>query len=105
MQHPDPKWTGAGGKSDTGISLGNDAPLSSKSRAPVQAVHEIDTEALAFGYGLPPATTAFLRNWGAGRFHARLAAEAARWLRARRKMRRRGAPSRHARMRSWRAST
>ena len=48
----------------------------------------------------------FSRDWGAGRFHLRLAAEAEQWLAARRKMRRRRDPApKGAKLRSWRAST
>ena len=50
----------------------------------------------------------FCRDWcGAGYFHLRLAQEAELWLADRRKKRARAgtALSRHARMRSWRAST
>ena len=57
----------------------------------------------------PGENVQFRRDWGAGRFQVRLSAEAARWLEARRKKRTRArastALSRHARMRSWRAST
>ena len=55
MQHPDPRGTGARDKSDAEKSFGDDAPVSSKSRAPIQAIPESEAEALAFGYGLPPA--------------------------------------------------
>ena len=52
----------------------------------------------------PDLNLQFARDWGAGRFHARLAAEAARWLAAKRKERGRGAPSKRARMRGWRTA-
>ena len=53
----------------------------------------------------PAANYRFSRDYGAGRFHLRLAAEAARWLKARRKSRGRGAQeAKRARCRSWRAS-
>ncbi len=55
MRDPDPKRTGARDSADTGVSFGDDAPLSNKSRAPIQAILETEAEALAFGYGLPPA--------------------------------------------------
>ena len=54
MQHPRPR-PGARGSADTGISFGDDAPVSNKSRAPIQAIPECEAEALAWGYGLPPA--------------------------------------------------
>ena len=48
-------WPGARGSSDADASLAGDASVSNKSRAPVQAIPESEAEALAFGYGLPPA--------------------------------------------------
>ena len=55
MQHPDSQGTGSRDKSDTGKSFGDDALVSTKFRAPIQAIPETEAEALAFGYGLPPA--------------------------------------------------
>ena len=54
MQHPD-REAGARDGADAGASFGDDARISSKFRAPVQAIPETEAEALAFGYGLPPA--------------------------------------------------
>ena len=54
MQHPRPK-PGARDSADTGVSFGNDAPVSIKSRASIQAIPKCEAEALAWGYGLPPA--------------------------------------------------
>ena len=55
----------------------------------------------------PAANYYFSRNWGDGRLYLKLAEEAARWLADRRKVRAQASTtlSRHARMRSWRAST
>ncbi len=55
MRHPDPKGTGARDSADADASLAGDASVSSNFRAPVQAIPECEAEALAFGYGLPPA--------------------------------------------------
>ncbi len=55
MLHPDPGGTGARDKSDAGKSFADDASVSNKPRAPVQAIPEAEAEALAWGYGLPPA--------------------------------------------------
>ena len=52
----------------------------------------------------PDLNLQFARDWGAGKFHARLAAEAARWLAAKRKARGRGFQSRNAKIRVWRAA-
>ena len=54
MQHPRPR-PGARGSADTGVLFGDDAPVSSKSRAPIQVIPECEAEALAWGYGVPPA--------------------------------------------------
>lgn len=55
----------------------------------------------------PDLNLQFARDWGAGRFHIRLAAEASRWIEARREKRRQATkpPLRSARLRAWRAST
>ena len=55
----------------------------------------------------PDKNYLFARDWGAGRFHARLAGEAARWLEARRNKQARVslARSRLPRLRAWSAST
>lgn len=55
----------------------------------------------------PDLNYLFARDWGAGRFHARLAAEAAHWLEARRSKQARVnlALSRPPRLRAWSAST
>ncbi len=37
MQHPDPGGTGARDRNDADASLAGDAPVSNKSRAPIQA--------------------------------------------------------------------
>ena len=65
MQHPDPGRTGARDSSDTDALLDGNVSVSSKSRAPVQAIPESEAEALAFGYGLPPAAhlTACRATW------------------------------------------
>ncbi len=52
MQHPRPRSRARGG-ADTGVSFGDDAPVSSKSRAPIQAIPECEAEALAYGEALP----------------------------------------------------
>ena len=54
MQHPRPK-PGARDSFDDGKSFGDDALVSIKSRVLIQAIPESEAEALAFGYGLPPA--------------------------------------------------
>ncbi len=46
---------GARDNLDTGDSFANGAPLSNKSRVPFQVIPECDAEALAWGYGIPPA--------------------------------------------------
>ena len=38
MQDPDQGWTGACDGADTGVSSGDDAPVSNKLRAPIQAI-------------------------------------------------------------------
>ena len=53
MQHPEPEWTGARDRIDAAESFGNDAPVSSKSRAPIQAIPECEAEALAYGEARP----------------------------------------------------
>ena len=55
MRHPDPRGTGARDSSDADALLDGNASVSSKSRAPVQAIPESEAEALAWGYGLPLA--------------------------------------------------
>lgn len=55
----------------------------------------------------PGENLQFARDWGAGRFHVKLAEEAARWLKARRNKEVRAslARSRPVEIRAWRAST
>ena len=55
MRHPPHEVRGARDRFGTGKSFADDAPVSNKSRAPVQAIPECEAEALAWGYGLPPA--------------------------------------------------
>ena len=54
----------------------------------------------------PGENVQFRRDWGAGRFQVKLAAEAARWLEARRKKRRQAStpPPPSARLRAWRST-
>ncbi len=52
MQHPRPR-PGARDSSDAGKSFGDDALVSIKSRAPIQAFPECEAEALAYGEALP----------------------------------------------------
>ena len=54
MQHPRPR-PGARGNLETGVSIANDALQSGNPRVPFQAIPECDAEALAWGFGLPPA--------------------------------------------------
>ena len=54
MQHPR-LLPGARGSSDRGISSGNDASISIPTPLQLQAIPEREAEALAWGYGLPPA--------------------------------------------------
>ena len=53
MRNPDPGGTGA--RDRLGTSLGSDAPESIPVSLRLQAIPESEAEALAFGYGLPPA--------------------------------------------------
>ncbi len=53
----------------------------------------------------PDLNYQFARDWGARRFHVRLADEAARWLKVRREKRSGRAPARSVRLQAWRAST
>ncbi len=53
MQHPQPQ--GLGAQDRIGASLGSDAPESIPVSLRLQAIPESEVEALAFGYGLPPA--------------------------------------------------
>ncbi len=64
MQHPRPK-PGARERFQADESFANDASVSGKSRAPVQAIPECDVEALAYGYGIPPepALSEIRRLW------------------------------------------
>ncbi len=61
MHNPPHEVRGARDSSDADASLAGDAPVSSnfrvpvKSSVPVQAIPECEAEALAWGYGLPPA--------------------------------------------------
>ena len=55
MQHPPHEVRGARDRVDADASLAGDASVSNKSRAPIQAIPESEAEALAWGYGLPPA--------------------------------------------------
>ena len=57
----------------------------------------------AFRKSDPDENASFARDWGGGRFHARLAAEAECWLAARRKARRRGFQAKRDKIRAWRA--
>ena len=52
MQHPR-SGPGARGGADAGLSFGDDAPVSNKPRAPIQAIPECEAEALAYGEELP----------------------------------------------------
>ena len=52
MQHPRSR-PGARDSSDAGKSFGDDAPVSIKSRAPIQDTPECEAEALAYGEVLP----------------------------------------------------
>ena len=54
MQHPSQFLAGARDGVDV-VSFGDEQRLSSKFCAPIQAIPETKAEALAFGYGLPPA--------------------------------------------------
>ncbi len=53
MQSPRPQ--GPGAQDRIGASLGSDAPESIPASLRLQAIPESEVEALAFGYGLPPA--------------------------------------------------
>ncbi len=55
----------------------------------------------------PDLNTQFSRDWSAGRFHARLAGEAAAWLKARRDRTVKATLARckSGRLRAWRAGT
>ena len=55
MHNPPHEVRGARDSSDADASLAGDAPVSSKFRVPLQAIPESEAEALAWGYGLPPA--------------------------------------------------
>ena len=55
MRNPPHEVRGARDSADANASLAGDASVSSKFRAPIQAIPESEAEALAFGYGLPPA--------------------------------------------------
>ena len=55
MHNPPHEVRGARDRSDADASLDGDASVSNKSRVPVQAIPESEAEALAWGYGLPPA--------------------------------------------------
>ena len=52
MQHPRPK---PGARDRLGKSRGGDAPEFIPASRKLQAIPESEVEALAFGYGLPPA--------------------------------------------------
>ncbi len=53
MRNPDPGGTGA--RDRLGTSLGSDAPEFIPASCKLPAIPESEAEALAWGYGLPPA--------------------------------------------------